>query len=153
MKDIMEGLLYINGRDVWTDFGAWLTEDKERETKNYSALQKPPATKSHVAVSFREQDGEKLPKKLMQKWEPRDITLKFAISASDKASFLARRDSFIKFLKDGADGWLDMEVPELGRPYHTYYKDCSDYEHLEDIGDGLVAARFTVKFHEPKPEF
>ena len=62
MKDIMEGLLYINGRDVRTDFGAWLTEDKERETKNYSALQKPPATKSHVAVSFREQDGEKLPK-------------------------------------------------------------------------------------------
>lgn len=38
MNDIMKGLLFINNRDVWTDFGAWLVEDKEGETKNYSAL-------------------------------------------------------------------------------------------------------------------
>ncbi len=153
MTDIMNGLLYINGRDVWSDFGAWLTEEKEGDTKNYSALQKPPATKSHVAVSFREQDGEKLPEKLVQKWEPRDIALKFAVAAADKASFIARRDAFVSFLKEGTDGWLDMRVPELGRTYRIHYKDCSDYEHLEDIGDGMVAARFTIKFREPNPEF
>ncbi|WP_304961388.1 hypothetical protein [uncultured Duncaniella sp.] len=152
MTDIMNGLLYINGRDVWSDFGAWLTEEKEGDTKNYSALQKPPATKSHVAVSFREQDGEKLPKRLVQKWEPRDIALKFAVAAADRESFIARRDAFVSFLKDGSDGWLDMRVPELGRTYRIYYKDCSDYEHLEDIG-GMVAARFTVVFREPNPEF
>lgn len=152
MTDIMNGLLYINGRDVWSDFGAWLTEEKEGDTKNYSALQKPPATKSHVAVSFREQNGEKLPEKLVQKWEPRNIALKFAVAAADKASFIARRDAFVSFLKEGTDGWLDMRVPELGRTYRVYYKDCSDYEHLEDIG-GMVAARFTVKFREPNPEF
>lgn len=138
MTDIMNGLLYINGRDVWSDFGAWLTEEKEGDTKNYSALQKPPATKSHVAVSFREQDGEKLPEKLVQKWEPRDIALKFAVAAADKASFIARRDAFVSFLKEGTDGWLDMGVPELGRTYRVYYKDCSDYEHLEDIGLSLI---------------
>ena len=98
MNDIMRGLLFINGRDVWTDFGAWLVEDKEGETKNYSALQKPPAAKAHVAVNFREQDGEKLPEKLVQKWEPRDISLKFAIAASDRAAFIARRDAFVLFL-------------------------------------------------------
>ncbi len=126
MTDIMNGLLYINGRDVWSDFGAWLTEEKEGDTKNYSALQKP---------------------------EPRDIALKFAVAAADKASFIARRDAFVSFLKEGTDGWLDMRVPELGRTYRVYYKDCSDYEHLEDIGGGMVAARFTVKFREPNPEF
>lgn len=152
MNDIMKGLLFINGRDVWTDFGAWLVEDKEGETKNYSALQKLPATKAHVAVSFREQDGEKLPEKIIQKWEPRDISLKFAVAANDRASFAPRREAFVSFLKNGTDGWLDISVPELGKTYRVYYKDCSDYEHLEDIG-GMVAARFTVKFREPKPEF
>ncbi|MCX4333168.1 MAG: hypothetical protein OSJ25_06940 [Paramuribaculum sp.] len=152
MNDIMRGLLFINGRDVWTDFGAWLVEDKEGETKNYSALQKPPAAKAHVAVNFREQDGEKLPEKLVQKWEPRDISLKFAIAASDRAAFIARRDAFVLFLKTGADGWLSLTVPELGKTYRIYYKDCSDYDHLEDIG-GSVAARFTVVFREPNPQF
>lgn len=153
MNDIMKGLLFINNRDVWTDFGAWLVEDKEGETKNYSALQKPPATKTHVAVSFREQDGEKLPEKLVQKWEPRDISLKFAVAADDRAAFMARRDTFVSFLKNGTDGWLEIRVPELGKTYRVHYKDCSDYDHLEDIGNGMVAARFTIKFHEPNPEF
>lgn len=153
MNDIMKGLLFINNRDAWTDFGAWLVEDKEGETKNYSALQKPPATKAHVAVSFREQDGEKLPEKLVQKWEPRDISLKFAVAADDRASFMSRRDTFVLFLKNGADGWLKIRVPELGKTYRVHYKDCSDYDHLEDIGNGMVAARFTIKFHEPNPEF
>ncbi len=152
MNEIMKGLLFINGRDVWTDFGAWLVEDKEGETKNYSSLQKLPATKAHVAVSFREQDGEKLPEKIIQKWEPRDISLKFAVVANDRATFVPRREAFVSFLKNGTDGWLDISVPELGKTYRVYYKDCSDYEHLEDIG-GMVAARFTVKFREPKPEF
>ncbi len=70
MTDIMNGLLLYKRARCWSDFGAWLTEEKEGDTKNYSALQKPPATKSHVAVSFREQDGEKLPEKLVQKWKP-----------------------------------------------------------------------------------
>lgn len=153
MIDVMKGLLYINDRDVWTDFGAWLVEDKDGETKNYSALLKHPATKGHVAVNFREEDGERLPEKLVQKWEPRDITLKFAIAATDKGSFIARRKMFVSFLKEGAEGWLTLRVPELDYSCRVYYKDCSDYEYLEDVGDGMVAARFTIKFHEPKPEF
>lgn len=153
MTDIMEGLLYINDRDIWTDFGAWLAEEKEGETKNYSALQKPPAVKPHIAVSFREQDGEKLPDKIVQRWEPRDIDLRFAVAADDKVSFIAKRDAFISFLKNGSDGWLNIRVPELGKTYRVYYKDCSDYDHIEAIGGGLVAACFTIKFREPTPEF
>lgn len=150
MIDIMEGLLYINGKDVWVEFGAWLAEDKEGETKNYSELQKIPATKSHTAVNFRERDGERLPDKLLRKWEPRDISLKFAIAASTATEYRAKRNAFVSFLKDGSDGWLTIEVPDLGSTYRVYYKDCPDYEHLVDIG-GKVAARFTVKFREPEP--
>lgn len=65
--EIMEGLLLINGVDIWTEYGAWLAEEKEGETTNYSALLKPPAAKAQMAVSFREDDGEKLPEDLGQK--------------------------------------------------------------------------------------
>ncbi|MCM1439270.1 MAG: phage tail family protein [Roseburia sp.] len=151
MTDILKDMLYINGKDIWTEFGAWLAEDKEGETKNYSELQKIPATKSHVAVNFRERDGEKLPDKLFRKWEARDISLKFAIAADNAADYWSKRNAFVSFLKNGADGWLTMEVPELGSTYRVYYKECSDYEHLVDIG-GKLAARFTVKLREPEPQ-
>ncbi len=45
-----------------------------------------------------------------------------------------------------------MNLPELGKTYRIYYKECSDYDHLEDLG-GMVAAKFTIKFREPEPQF
>ena len=57
--DVLKGLLLINDVDIFTDYGAFLVEEKPGENKNYSSLLKPPATKTHTAVSFREQDGEK----------------------------------------------------------------------------------------------
>ncbi len=86
--------------------------------------------------------------------ETRDIALKFCgRSLPTRRPSSARRDAFVSFLKEGIDGWLDMIVPELGRHYHVYYKDCSDYEHLKDIGGGHGGGAFHVKFREPNPEF
>ena len=73
--DILKGLLLINGVDVFVDYGAFLAEEKAGDTKNYSALLKPPSAKPHTAVSFREKDGEKLPDALLPAWEARDVTL------------------------------------------------------------------------------
>ncbi len=86
--DILKGLLLINGVDVFVDYGAFLAEEKAGDTKNYSALLKPPSAKPHTAVSFREKDGEKLPDALLPAWEARDVTLQFAIIAADRAQFL-----------------------------------------------------------------
>lgn len=149
--EIMEGLLLINGVDIWTEYGAWLAEEKEGETTNYSALLKPPAAKAQVAVSFREDDGEKLPEDLGQKWEARDVTLKFAIEAPTRAAFMERRNAFVAFLKAGDKGWLSMAVTELGRTYRMYYRDTGNYTHFEDTGES-VAGLFTIKFREPDPE-
>ena len=66
--DILKGLLLINGVDVFVDYGAFLAEEKAGDTKNYSALLKPPSAKPHTAVSFREKDGEKLPDALLPAW-------------------------------------------------------------------------------------
>ena len=55
--DILKGLLLINGVDVFVDYGAFLAEEKAGDTKNYSALLRPPSAKPHTAVSFREKTG------------------------------------------------------------------------------------------------
>ena len=96
--DVLKGLLLINDVDIFTVYGAFLVEEKPGENKNYSSLLKPPATKTHTAVSFREQDGEKLPETLVPAWEARDVTLHFAIMASDRRQFLIRYSAFLAFL-------------------------------------------------------
>ena len=148
--DILKGLLLINEVDVFIDFGAFLAEEKEGDNKNYSALLKGSATKSHTAVSFREKDGEKLPSKLVPALEARDVTLHFAIMAADRTQFLSRYASFLRFLKAGDKGWLTIHLPELGRTFRMYYKDCTDYSQLTDF-KGEVIAKFSVKFREPVP--
>lgn len=148
--DILTGLLYINEVDVYTRFGAFLSEESQGDNKNYAALLKLPATKGQASVSIREQDGEKLPAALVMKYEPKDIALQFAIIAPDRAAFLERYRDFGLFLKNGTSGWLNIRLPELSRTYRVHYKEMSDYSQLTDLS-GEVAARFSVKFREPVP--
>lgn len=146
----LEGLLTINDSDPYRDFGAFLVEDKPGDRKNYSELLKPPAVKAQKEVSFRERDGVKVPSRIVQHWEARDVTLQFCIVAEDRAKFLERYSGFIDMLRRGDDGWLDFYLPELDRHFRMYYKEASDYRQLTDFG-GEVAGKFSVKFREPQP--
>lgn len=57
--DILKGLLLINGVDVFVDYGAFLAEEKAGDTKNYSALLKPPSGKAaHGCVIPGKRRGE-----------------------------------------------------------------------------------------------
>lgn len=146
--NILEGLLYINGMDVYTSYGAFLCEDREGDNANYAALMKPPSMKSYVAVNFRERDGEKLPAELMPRFEPRDITLQFAICAATKAEFIANYDAFVGILRGG---WINLRMPELNKTFRLYYQSCTEWSQITPIADGEVAAKFKVKFREPEP--
>lgn len=150
MAKILEGLLFINEKDVYKEYGIFLTESKMGEHENYDALLKPPAMKAYTTVSFREQDGEKLPDVLpLPCFEARDVTLYFALVADTRANWSARYTAFFTLLKSG---WLNIRVPELDKTYRVYYKECSSYEQLTYLEDEAVyASRFKVKFREPKP--
>jgi hypothetical protein len=145
---ILEGLLFINETDIYVEYGAFLTEDKAGDNTNYAALLKPSAMKPYVAVSFREENGEKLPEELLPRWEARDITLQFAIIADNAATFKTNYKAFIVFLKSG---WLDIDVPELDETFKMYFVSCTDYEQLTPVSATTVAAKFKVKFREPNP--
>ena len=146
--NILEGLLFINDADVYKTHGAFLSEDKEGDHANYDALKKFPKAKPHVAVSFREEDGEKLPDELVVRFEARDVTLQFAIIAAGKADFEKKYRSFLMMLRSG---WLEIRLPELNRTYRVYYLDCPGYDQLTPLDGETVATKFKVKFREPNP--
>lgn len=146
--DVLEGLLYINGSDVYKTYGAFLSEDREGDNSNYSELLKPPSMKPYTAVAFREQDGEKLPATLLSAFEARDVTLQFAISATSGADYVAKYAAFVGMLRAG---WLDIRLPELDKTYRMYYQNCTEYSQLTPLDGGITAGKFKVKLREPKP--
>lgn len=147
---VLNGLLYINGIDVFDEYGAFLTEDSAGQNSNYKELLMPPKTKPYIAVSFREDDGEKLPNALPDPaFEPRNVSLYFAIMADSPEIFLEQYLDFVNLLKSG---WLNIQVPELDKTYKMYYLECSGYDQLTPI-DGQVFARFKLKLREPVPQF
>lgn len=142
--------MFINETDVYKQYGVFLTEDKGGTHTNYNELLKPPAMKAYTSVAFREQDGEKLPVILpIPRFEPRDVTLYFALAADTKANWFTQYTAFLTLLKSG---WLSIQVPELNKTYKMYFKECTNYEQLTyfDVGE-VYASRFKVKFREPKP--
>ena len=81
MEPIMGGLFLINGTDIWTEYGVFLTEEKRGGRDNLKAILAASKTKAHTAVDIREENGEKYSDILTVANEARDITLQFAIAA------------------------------------------------------------------------
>lgn len=145
---ILEGLLFINDKDVFKTYGAFLCEEKPGDNANYSALLKPAGMKPYTAVAFREEDGEKLPENLTPAFEARDVELQFAICGNSKADFVAKYTGFVTMLRSG---WLFTYLPELSKTYKFHYLTCTEYSQLTPLDESTVAGKFKVKFREPKP--
>lgn len=147
--DFVKGLLYINDKDVFEEYGAILCHDRQNRNTNYSELLKPPKMKTYTTVDFREQDGERLPALLLPRVEARDVVLQFAVIGKSRADFLARYDKFLGMLRSG---WLEFYLPDLDRRFRMYYKECSGYQQLTPLSARRIGGKFTVKFREPNPK-
>lgn len=152
MDAILGGKVLVNGTDIWKEYGAFLVEKKRGDRNNLKAIMAPSKTKSHVAVDIREEDGEKYSSVLDVRNQARDVKLMFALYADTREAWLSQYRSFIAFLKQGDDGWLDIRFPDLDLTLHVFYKDGSDYEPLTYLWQaGKQASRFYVTFREPAP--
>lgn len=149
----LKGIFFINGHDIYALYGAYLAEEKETDHKNYDSLMKPAKMKEHIAVSFREEDGEKYPDELVMASEARDFELRFALLGDGKDMFLRRYRDFMQLLKTGDNGWINLQFPELDSTFRVFYKESTGYEQLTYFDDGEVGAIIKVKFREPKPSF
>ena len=134
METIMGGLFLVNGTDVWTEYGVFLTEEKRGGRDN------------------REENGEKYSDSLVVANAARDVTLTFALYAATKQEWLKRYMSFISFLKTGDRGWLSLHFPQLDLTLRVHYLECSGFTPLTYLWtEGVQAGRFKVKFREPEP--
>lgn len=150
----LKGLVIINGKDIWTEFGAFLTEEKKGGRENLTAIMAPSKAKSHVGVNIREHDGVKYSSKLDPRNEERNVTLHFALFAGTKGEWRRRYRDFISFLKQGKDGWLSVHLPDLDLTMRMFYVDCPGYKPLTYLWkEGVQASRFKVTFKEPVPSF
>lgn len=150
----LENLVIINGVDIWTEFGAFLTEEKAGGRENLTTIMAASKVKSHVAVNIRERNGSKYSSKLDVKNEERDVTLHFALFADTRDGWLLKYRSFISFLKHGENGWLNVYFPELDMTLRMFYVDSPTYKPLTYLWQkGVHASRFKVKFREPEPSF
>lgn len=152
MEDILSGLVLVNGTDIWTKYGAFLVEDKRGSMENLTAILTPSKAKADTAVNIREEDGEKYSDTLTPRNEPRDVTLHFALYAKTRAAWLKQYMAFITFLKQGKNGWLDVEFPQLELTLHVKYSDSPKFSPVTYLWrEGVHAGKFKVKFREPVP--
>ncbi|WP_290151017.1 hypothetical protein [Muribaculum intestinale] len=152
--ETLEGLVIINGTDIWKEYGVFLTEEKKGGRENLTAIMMPAKAKTHVGVNIREHDGVKYSADLNPKSEERDVTLHFALFAPTKEQWLSRYRAFISFLKQGEKGWLRVRLSELDLTMTMFYVDSSNFKPLTYLWkEGVQASRFKVKFREPEPSF
>lgn len=152
MDTIISGLFLINGIDVWTEYGVFLTEEKRGGRDNLKAILAASKTKEHTAVDIREKNGEKFSNELIIANKARDITLLFALYATTKKEWLKKYMDFIAFLKSGNKGWLSLYLPQLELTMRVHYLESSGFTPLTYLwSEGVQAGRFKVKFHEPEP--
>lgn len=152
MDNILGDKMYINGKDVWKEFGVFLAEKKRGDRNNLKAIMTPSKTKPHVAVDIREANGEGYSENLQIRVQARDVKLCFALYADTREDWLSQYKNFLDYLKEGDKGWLELYFTGLELKLHVFYKEASEYEPLTYLWKvGKQAGRFYVTFREPEP--
>ena len=132
-----EGQLYINNKDAWITWGAFLVSD------SLDNLMLPPSPKSYTENDFRSQDGKQV-FIVNTKKEARDVQVEFCISATTQAAYLAAYKSFVNELSGGV---ITMRIPLLNTEYKLT---VSNYLSLGYYGKfGKLAIRFNEPYSVP----
>lgn len=151
-QHILNGLVLVNGIDIWQRYGVFLTEEKKGGRENLTAIMTASKVKGHVGVNIREQNGKRYSQSLVVANEERDVTLHFAQYAATKSDWLQNYMDFIQFLKTGNNGWLNIEFTELSLMLRVFYVESTAYRPLTYLWkEGVQASRYKVKFREPNP--
>lgn len=151
-QHILNGLVLVNGIDIWQRYGVFLTEEKKGGRENLTAIMTASKVKGHVGVNIREENGKRYSQNLTVANEERDVTLHFAQYAATKSDWLQNYMEFIQFLKAGTNGWLNITFTELNLTLRVFYVESSAYRPLTYLWkEGVQASRYKVKFREPNP--
>lgn len=138
----MQGDLFINGKDAYTEWGISLDETA------LSVLMTPVGIKPPIENKGRGADGKQVLGLGQASYSPRLDEREFSIiihlTAPTESIFLTRYASFCKELEGGR---LDIRTRwERDKVYHCIYLSCSQF-----FQQNRTLASYTLRLNEPNP--
>lgn len=131
----MIGQLYINNKDAFGTWGAFLENGSEAKFLN------PPANKEYASNDARSQHGKQVFVN-NPRMSDRDITIVLGISASSRDDFLTKYRGLVNELNSGL---IEVKVMSLKEGYKLTCISYTELSYYDRIG------KLSVKFNEPNP--
>ena len=135
---MLNGQLYINGKDAYLTWGIFLDETA------LSALMTPAPNKEFISNKYRSKDGKSVIKH-NPRLDEREITLPFNMTAKDSDTFLTNYARFCEEVL--AKGELVIHTrfqPNVW--YRCIYLSCTQFSQcIREM------AKFSLKLNEPDP--
>lgn len=133
----MTGQLYINEKDAWLTWGAFLVAD------SLDNLLLPASPKVYTENNFRSQDGKQV-FIVNTKKEARDVQVEFCILATSREEYLVAYKNFVNEL---SDGMITFRIPSIDMEFKLT---VSSYLSLGLYGKfGKLSIRFNESYSIP----
>ncbi len=132
----MKGELYINDKDAYVYYGAFLENGGE------AILLTPPSNKDYASNDARSQHGKQVFVS-NARVKDRNFVLVFCISAGSKADFLTKYRALVDELSGGL---VLLKVSSLGVVFKLIALSYQEFSFYERLG------KLSVKFSEPNPK-
>lgn len=142
----MTGFLEIDGLDAYSTYGIVVLPG------NYGRLLRLPEVKDNgLTENFVNEDGDD-EYLIDPKFEAINITLPFAIHATDEAQFFARYKAFRAVMLSGGEKNWDFMQLDGGTRFKLSYRSMSDYDFLTTITNtNNIGANFTLNLKNNHP--
>ncbi|MDR2057634.1 MAG: hypothetical protein LBP83_05025 [Dysgonamonadaceae bacterium] len=133
----MTGQLYINEKDAWLTWGAFLVAD------SLDNLLLPASPKAYTENNFRSQDGKQV-FIVNTKKDARDVQVEFCILAASREEYLVAYKNFVDEL---SDGMVTFRIPSISMEFKLT---VSSYLSLGHYGKfGKLSIRFNESYSVP----
>lgn len=132
------GVLYINGKDAYTNWGISLDQN------GLTTLMTPPDLKDWVKNEVRTKHGTDYYSSSVPKVAERKMTLTFNLTAADESQFLSRYAAFCNILKAGK--LVIRTSYQSNVYYHCLYVSCQQFTEF-----ARQIATFGLQLIEPDP--
>lgn len=138
----LEGLHYIDGKDLYTTFGVIISEGSDDFLKF-------PKRKESITHDWGDKNGidVDLSKPF---FEAKDVSLRCALIATSKAEFWTNHRAFLAEM--GKPGTRRLTVSAFEQSFYVFYRDCTNFERFTQIKDGKIACKFTILVTEQEPQ-
>lgn len=131
----MTGDLIINGKDAYTEWGAFLDDG------SYGILMAPPPMKPFVENKSTSENGKQI-YPVNTRIDERTVTLSINFTASSREDFLSKYQSFVSELQSGV---FTMNVSGIGMTFKFIYESCQSYTVF------IPLAKCALRLSEPNP--